>query len=99
MTQLAARLRNPSLQLKLVLLGGAVTAFVVAGAFLFLRGRAVADVRRVFAMELAGSQRLLRALQERDLQLLLATSTLVTTSPTLRAALETAPPLAASQRR
>ena len=84
------RLRAQPLQLKLMLLAGGMTALVVAGSFLMLRTRALGDVRRVFADELAGSQRALRSLQERDLRLLLATSTLVTTSPTLRAALETA---------
>ena len=90
MTGPAWPLRPQSLQFRLMLLGGTVTALVVGAAFLFLRARAVGDVRRVFAEELAGSQRSLRALQERNLKLLLATSSLVTTSPTLRAALETA---------
>ena len=84
------RLRTQPLRLKLMLLAGGMTALVVAGSFLVLRTRAIGDVRLVFADELARSQRALRGLQERDLSLLLATSNLVTTSPTLRAALETA---------
>jgi len=88
--RLVDRLRASPLGVQLVLFSAVVTALVVGTSFFVLRGRATADVRRTFAGELARSQQALRALQERDLQLLLATSGLVSTSPTLRAALETA---------
>lgn len=63
---------------------------VVGGAFLALRAAAVRDVRRVFLGELARNQQAWRTLQEERLHLLLAASSLVSTSPTLRAALQTA---------
>jgi signal transduction histidine kinase/CheY-like chemotaxis protein len=61
----------------------------VTVAFIALRQRVDADVRRVFSDELAASQRGLGKLQDQNLRLLLETSALVSTSPTLRAALET----------
>ena len=84
-----ARVRAASLGVKLALFSALVTAVVTGIAFLALRMRAEADVSRVFVAELESSQRALRQLQERDLHLLLATSSLVSTSPTLRAALNT----------
>ena len=86
---LAERLRASPLGVKLALLSAAVTAVVVGVAFMALRARAEADVRRVFMTELGASQRSLRQLQNQNLKLLLATSSLVSTSPTLRAALQT----------
>jgi signal transduction histidine kinase/ActR/RegA family two-component response regulator len=77
------------LGIKLALLSALVTAAVVAVAFLGLRARASADVRRAFVGELEASQRGVQELQDRDLRLLLATSSVVSTSPTLRAALQT----------
>ena len=85
----AARLRASPLGVKLALLSALVTAGVVAVTFLALRARASADVRRAFVTELEASQRGLQQLQDRDLRLLLATSSVVSTSPTLRAALQT----------
>ena len=77
------------LGIQLALLSALVTAGVVAMAFLGLRARAGADVRRAFVAELEANQRGLQQLQDRDLRLLLATSSVVSTSPTLRAALQT----------
>jgi signal transduction histidine kinase/CheY-like chemotaxis protein len=62
---------------------------VVGATFLVLRARAEAAVRRVFVAELERSQRQLREQQEHNLRLLLETSSVVSTSPTLRAALGT----------
>ncbi|HWC73240.1 MAG TPA: histidine kinase dimerization/phospho-acceptor domain-containing protein, partial [Gemmatimonadales bacterium] len=83
------RLRASPLGAKLALLSALVTAAVVAVAFLALRASAASDVRRAFVAELEASQRGLQQLQDRDLRMLLATSSLVSTSPTLRAALQT----------
>jgi len=87
--KLPARLRASSLGVKLALLSALVTAVVVAVAFLALRASAEADVRQAFIAELEASQRGLQQLQDRELRLLLVTSTVVSTSPTLRAALQT----------
>src|SRR3954469_21097367 len=77
------------LALKLVLLSVAATALVVGAAFVALRASVENNVRRVFASELQTSQQTLQQLQDRRRHLLLATSSLVATSPTLRAALQT----------
>ena len=81
--------RGLSISVKLVVLTAAATALVVSAAFLALRARVVTDIRREFASELDASQLALRGQQDRNLRLLLATSSLVSTSPTLRAALQT----------
>jgi signal transduction histidine kinase len=86
---LGTRLRASPLAVKLALLSALVTAAVVAVAFLALRASAASDVRRAFVAELQASQRGLQQLQDGDLRLLLATSSVVSTSPTLRAALQT----------
>ena len=86
---LRARLRASPLGAKLALLSALVTGVVVAVAFLALRASAASDVRHAFITELEASQRGLQQLQDRDLRLLLATSSVVSTSPTLRAALQT----------
>jgi signal transduction histidine kinase len=86
---LRAVLATRPLAAKLALLCAAVTVLVVGGALLLLRSAAVRDVRRVLVGELGESQKAWQSLQEQRLHLLLATSTLVSTSPTLRAALET----------
>jgi hypothetical protein len=86
---LAARLSASPLGLKLALLSTVLMVLVISTTFLFLRLNTEREVRRVFTDEMASSQRALRQLQERNLRLLLATSSLVSTSPTLRAALQT----------
>jgi len=86
---LLAKLRASPLGLKLAILSAGVTVLVVGFAFLALRQKVDADVRTMFADELSGSQRGLRQLQGQNLRLLMETSALVSTSPTLRAALQT----------
>jgi signal transduction histidine kinase/ActR/RegA family two-component response regulator len=86
---LRTRLGASPLGVKLALLSALVTAAVVAVTFLALRASAGSDVRHAFVAELEESQRGLQLLQDRDLHLLLATSSVVSTSPTLRAALQT----------
>jgi hypothetical protein len=91
---LPARLRASPLGVKLALLSALVTAAVVAVTFLALRASAGSDVRQAFIAELEASQRGLQQLQDRDLRLLLATSSVVSTSAALRRApdgAETAP--------
>jgi signal transduction histidine kinase/CheY-like chemotaxis protein len=88
-TGLLARLNAQTLGVKLALLGAGLTAVVVGSTFLVLKARAEAAVRRVFTSELAASQRHLRSVQDQNVRLLLHTSSLVSTSPTLRAALST----------
>jgi two-component system cell cycle sensor histidine kinase/response regulator CckA len=66
-----------------------MTVLVVSVAFIALRQKVEADVRRVFTQEVSASQRGLGQLQDQNLRLLLETSALVSTSPTLRAALQT----------
>jgi signal transduction histidine kinase len=85
-----ARLRGSSLGVKLALLCAALTVGVMATALLALRAAAVGDVRRVVLTELTEGQQSWRRQQTQRLHLLLATSSLVSTSPTLRAALATA---------
>jgi signal transduction histidine kinase/CheY-like chemotaxis protein len=83
------KLRGLPISLKLVLLSAGATALVVSATFLALRARVDADIRREFATELDAGQQAIRNQQDRNLRLLLATSSLVSTSPTLRAALQT----------
>ena len=83
------RLRTSPLAAKLAILSAAMTVIVVSVVFLGLRNRLDAEVRRVFTEELSASQRGLGKLQDQNLKLLLETSELVSTSPTLRAAMQT----------
>src|SRR5688500_16315186 len=83
------RLRTSPLGAKLAILSAAMTVIVVSVVFLGLRNRLDAEVRRVFTEELSASQRGLGKLQDQNLKLLLETSELVSTSPTLRAAMQT----------
>ena len=64
-----------------------ITSIVVAAAFVTLRERIDANVRAVFVRELREREHDVSALRRERLRLLLATSSLVSTSPTLRAAL------------
>jgi signal transduction histidine kinase len=86
---LRQRLSATPLSAKLAILSAGMTVLVVSVAFIALRQKVDADVRRVFAQELSASQRGLGQLQDQNLRLLLETSALVSTSPTLRAALQT----------
>jgi signal transduction histidine kinase/ActR/RegA family two-component response regulator len=86
---LLARLSGSSLRSKLALLSALLTALVVGAAFIALRIRTEADVRHAFVAELDASQAAVRHLQDRNLHLLLAAAAVASTSPTLRAALQT----------
>jgi len=88
--RLAERVQGTPLAVRLALLSAALTVVVVGTAFLVLRLRAAADARQVFAGELAASAHALQQLQDDRQLLLLATANLASTSPTLRAALQTA---------
>jgi signal transduction histidine kinase/ActR/RegA family two-component response regulator len=88
-SRVTARMRGVPLGVRLVLLSVAITILVVGAAFLALRARVQRDVSRVFATELEYTQRRLSRMQDRNRDLLLATASLVSTSPTLRAALQT----------
>lgn len=83
------RLSATPLSAKLAILSAGMTVLVVSVAFIALRQKVEADIRRVFSQELSASQRGLGQLQDQNLRLLLETSALVSTSPTLRAALQT----------
>jgi signal transduction histidine kinase/ActR/RegA family two-component response regulator len=85
---LFAGLRASSLGAKLALLGALLTACVVGSTFFALRITTQHNIRRVFANELQESQRSVHQAQDRDRQLLLRTAILLSSSPTLRAALD-----------
>jgi signal transduction histidine kinase/ActR/RegA family two-component response regulator len=87
-TALLAGLRTSSLGAKLALLGALLTACVVGSTFFALRITTERNIRRVFATELQESQRSIRQAQNRDRQLLLRSAILLSSSPTLRAALD-----------
>ncbi|MEO8448409.1 MAG: ATP-binding protein [Gemmatimonadota bacterium] len=80
---------NTPLAVKLAVSSAGLAVIVLSLTFFVLRSSAVGDVRRVFTAELGVSQAGWRALQDQRLSLLLNTSNVVSTSPTLRAALET----------
>src|SRR5437016_7830752 len=83
------RLRASSLNVRLALLSGGLTALVVSAAFVALRIGIRARAEAVLADELAVHQRTLIATERRTLAELLATSLLIGDSPALQAALET----------
>ncbi|OLE67200.1 MAG: hypothetical protein AUG09_03660 [Acidobacteria bacterium 13_1_20CM_2_68_7] len=86
---LRSRWRSASLGAKLVLFSAVLTAVSVLAAFLALDIEIRRNVRELLATTLAHHQRMLLNLQKRDLEQLVRTSTLMTDSPTLRAAMET----------
>ena len=85
---LRSRWHSASLGAKLVLFSAALTAVSVLAAFLALDIEIRRSVRELLATTLAHHQRMLLNLQKRDLEQLVRTSTLMTDSPTLRAAME-----------
>ena len=85
---LRSRWRSASLGAKLVLFSAILTAFSVLPAFLALDIEIRKNTRDLLATTLAHHQRMLLNLQKRDLEQLVRTSTLMTDSPTLRAAME-----------
>jgi len=85
---LRSRWHSASLGAKLVLFSAVLTAVSVLAAFLALDIEIRRSVRELLATTLAHHQRMLLNLQKRDLEQLVRTSTLMTDSPTLRAAME-----------
>ena len=81
--------RKSSLSTKFVLLSTLLTVVAVSAAFFVLSFSLKRHTRRLLAGTLAQHQTTLSALQHGSLNELLRTSTLMTDSPTLRAAMET----------
>ena len=84
-----SRFRKSSLSSKLVLLSTLLTVAAVSAAFLVLSFSLKRHTKQLLARTLAQHQTTLSTLQQRSLYELLRTSTLMTDSPTLRAAMET----------
>src|SRR5215813_8304989 len=87
--RLLGPIRRSSLGFKLIVLTALLTALAVSGVFLAFSFEIHSSTRRLLVEELARNQRTLLTLQERTLTQLLWTSSLLTESPTLRAAMET----------
>jgi signal transduction histidine kinase/ActR/RegA family two-component response regulator len=81
--------RGISLNVKLILFSSLLTASVVLAAFLGLHLAIRNHTRQVVTEQLTAQQRVHLDLQHQTLTQLLATSQLITQSPTLRAAMET----------
>jgi signal transduction histidine kinase/ActR/RegA family two-component response regulator len=84
-----SRLRPASLGAKLILFSALLTALTVSAALLCLHLELRKQTRDLLAGTLAHHQRLLAALQKRDLRELVRISAIMSESPTLRAAMET----------
>ena len=89
MTGLLRQIRRARLAVKLATLAVLVVATTTTASFWALSTAVRAGTNRVMADELARSQRALLALQRRALEQSLLTASLLTKSPTLRAAIET----------
>ncbi|HEU4402740.1 MAG TPA: ATP-binding protein [Candidatus Polarisedimenticolia bacterium] len=83
------RIRSATLSAKLILFSALLTALAVGVAFLALSLELRKHTRRLLAETLAQNQKMLLEVQTRGLQELLRASTLMSDSPTLRAAMET----------
>jgi signal transduction histidine kinase/CheY-like chemotaxis protein len=83
------RLRSSGLGTKLVLFSTLLTVVAVATGFLVLSIEIRRNTKRMIADAMAHHQRMILNLQKRSLEQLIRTSTLMTGSPTLRAAMET----------
>lgn len=86
---IGARLRQVSLGAKLILFSALLTAVTVSVAFFALSMELHEGVRGLLATTLTRHQRMLAGLQKRGLEELLRASTVMSDSPTLRAAMET----------
>ena len=84
-----SRVRSASLSAKLILFSALLTALSVAVAFLALSLELRKNTKRLLAQTLSQHQRMLLDVQRRGLEELLRVSTLMSESPTLRAAMET----------
>ena len=79
--------RARPLAVQLALVSAVVTAIVAGAAFVILRMETAENVGDVFVTEVAATQTALGRLQARNQRLLLATSSFVSTNPSLRAAI------------
>jgi signal transduction histidine kinase/ActR/RegA family two-component response regulator len=79
--------RARPLAVQLALVCALVTAMVAGTAFVILRVETAENVSDVFVQEVAATQTALGRLQARNQRLLLATSSFVSTNPSLRAAI------------
>jgi len=86
---LHARWSRARLETRLAVFGILLTLGTVAASFLALQIEMQRHTRRLLAGSLARQQRTLREVEQRRLEQLLRSSTLLTDSPTLRAAIET----------
>jgi len=84
-----SRLGAASLGTKLILFSTALTVIAVSSSFLLLSIGIRRHTRNLLAGELARHQTMILSLQARSLEEVLRTSTILTESPTLRAAMET----------
>lgn len=82
-------LRRTSLSTKLILFSTLLTVVAVCVAFLLLSVELRRHTKAPLAETLGHHQKMILSLQQRSLEELLRTSTLMTDSPTLRAAMET----------
>ena len=78
-----------ALNVRLVLLTTLITVVVVGSTFAGLSVRVRGNARRLTAEEVSRNQRVLLTFQRQELQGRLLTLTLLTESPTLRAAIDT----------
>jgi signal transduction histidine kinase len=83
------RLRRTRLSTQLVVFGTLLTLLAVGSSFLALSLQTRSHTRRLLTETLSRQQRSIREVEQRRLEQLLETSTLLTDSPTLRAAIET----------
>src|SRR5262245_28227882 len=84
-----SRMRSASLSTKLILFSALLTALSVALAFVALSLKLRKNTKRLLAQTLSQHQRMLLEVQRRGLEELLRVSTLMSESPTLRAAMLT----------
>ena len=87
--RLVTSLERAGLGVRLVVFGTVLITVVVGAAFFALSVEARATTQRFFVTELHRDQRHLLGLQARSLEQLVWTSSILTESPTLRAAIET----------
>src|SRR3989475_1422486 len=84
-----SRIRSASLSTKLILFRALLTALAVGVTFLALSLELRKHTKRLLAQSLSQHQKMLLEVQRRGLEELLRASTLMSDSPTLRAAMET----------
>ncbi|HUL03462.1 MAG TPA: ATP-binding protein [Gemmatimonadales bacterium] len=87
--RIGAPLERARLSVKLVVFSTVLIAVVVGAAFFALNFEARSTTQRFFVTELRRAQKQILGLQTRSLEQLVWTSSILTESPTLRAAIET----------